>query len=671
MRKIFAYKVMGLTPKWSKRDLTMGIALCAALVSLAILQYQWIGQVGEAKRKELDSNRQASIRRLTDDFNGELERLAQLLVGGGPPVTPGEGTDSLRPAAEPSLEDVEAHLQSWRASTRHPQLVKQIYEVIPGNLGMLPPQLANLAGRIPGVGSTREDLNRPGGGGSLLVDGDVPALAMPMKRTRPGVTVDRWMIVEFSMPYMREYWLPDLITRNFSSDFEVMIVRSTDGDIDNHAILLKNVIYGSKIPEAAKEPGDAEAQGKQLAELPTEADRGNIFQVRFGPDGRGRRGGFNGGPSDRPPPDDRRGKEGKTKGFRGRGPSDDSPDGPRFQGFGGPGGDRPAGTLPWHILASYKSGPLDATVNSLRRRNLAVSFGILMLTGVSVAMLMFSSRRASALAQQQMEFVAGVTHELRTPLAVISSASQNLADGITTSAEQTRRYGNVIHNQSKRLADTVEQVLRFAGLSNDPSRARSSLSYQDVDAAALLEKSAIECQSELDAAGMEVECNAESDESGNPLLVRGDAGALGHCLRNLLSNAAKHGVHRSQVPPSWDRSNTETLDAQALPAVQLTVRPAMVSPDQWVEILVKDNGPGIAPVDLPHIFDPFYRGRRATDDQIQGTGLGLSLAKKIVEAHNGSIQVSSQSGEGTTFNLRLPRAAAQSTPGEGKNENDS
>jgi signal transduction histidine kinase len=78
----------------------------------------------------------------------------------------------------------------------------------------------------------------------------------------------------------------------------------------------------------------------------------------------------------------------------------------------------------------------------------------------------------------------------------------------------------------------------------------------------------------------------------------------------------------------------------------------------WIEILIEDNGPGIPADDLAHIFEPFYRGRRATDDQIQGTGLGLSLAKKIVEAHGGTIQVTSRVDVGTTFTLRLPRKSA-------------
>ena len=80
--------------------------------------------------------------------------------------------------------------------------------------------------------------------------------------------------------------------------------------------------------------------------------------------------------------------------------------------------------------------------------------------------------------------------------------------------------------------------------------------------------------------------------------------------------------------------------------------------DRRVEVVisVQDRGPGIKPADLPHIFDPFYRGRDAIDSQIYGSGLGLSLVKLAAEAHDGCVEVISQPGEGCTFMLRLPAA---------------
>jgi signal transduction histidine kinase len=273
-------------------------------------------------------------------------------------------------------------------------------------------------------------------------------------------------------------------------------------------------------------------------------------------------------------------------------------------------------------LAEYKAGTLDQRAAAIRTRNLAVSFGMLLLMGVSVGMLLLSSRRARALAVQQMEFVAGVTHELRTPLAVISSASQNLADGVTTGDEQTRRYGSVIRDQGRRLTDMVEQILRFAGLASERAEMRREL----VDVVEVIEQAVADCQPDLAAAG----CQLTREVPDDLPEVSGDAASLVHCLRNLLSNALKHGA-----------------------GAPVHLR-ASVGADSRVEIRVVDQGPGIDAADLPHIFEPFYRGRRATSEQIQGTGLGLSLVKKIAEAHDGSIEVTSRPGQGATFLLQLP-----------------
>src|SRR6185503_13739091 len=98
----------------------------------------------------------------------------------------------------------------------------------------------------------------------------------------------------------------------------------------------------------------------------------------------------------------------------------------------------------WRMLVSYRAGPLEQVVAAARRRNLAVGFGILLLLGASVGLVVVSSQRAHRLAERQMEFVAAVSHELRTPVAAICSTSENLADGIVTEPAQVRAYGSAI-----------------------------------------------------------------------------------------------------------------------------------------------------------------------------------------------------------------------------------
>lgn len=116
----------------------------------------------------------------------------------------------------------------------------------------------------------------------------------------------------------------------------------------------------------------------------------------------------------------------------------------------------------WQLVVQHRSGSLDAAVKEIRHRNLFVSFGVLLLLAVSMAMVMLSTQQAKRLARLQIDFVAGVSHELRTPLTVICSAAENLADGIVDGREQVRQYGTLIRNEGRRLAEMVQQILLFA-----------------------------------------------------------------------------------------------------------------------------------------------------------------------------------------------------------------
>ena len=124
--------------------------------------------------------------------------------------------------------------------------------------------------------------------------------------------------------------------------------------------------------------------------------------------------------------------------------------------------------------------------------------------------------------------------------------------------------------------------------------------------------------------------------------VMGDRVALRHALENLMSNAAKYGLQGG----NW---------------IGITAARSNGSQPEAVEIRVADHGPGIPAEEQEQIFDPFFRGARAKEDQIRGTGLGLSLVKKIVEAHGGNIRVESQPAKGTAFIVRLPVTPAEAT----------
>jgi signal transduction histidine kinase len=283
---------------------------------------------------------------------------------------------------------------------------------------------------------------------------------------------------------------------------------------------------------------------------------------------------------------------------------------------------------PWQLLARHKGGSLESVVAADRRRNLLLSFGVLLLLAVSMALIIISTQRARRLARLQMEFVAGVSHELRTPVAVICSAADNLAEGFVGAKDQVKEYGALIRNEGRRLAGMIEQILRFAaGESRAASYDLGPLAVSEAVARVLANISALP-----EAEGLTVEREIEPDLPP----VQADSAALNHCLENLILNALKYGGDER-----WVRVRARKTDSGSR-----------------VRIGVEDRGEGIDPADLPHIFEPFYRGKSALAAQIHGAGLGLSLARDIAEGMGGRLDATSERGRGSTFTLELPAALA-------------
>jgi signal transduction histidine kinase len=250
-----------------------------------------------------------------------------------------------------------------------------------------------------------------------------------------------------------------------------------------------------------------------------------------------------------------------------------------------------------------------------------------------------------------MEFVAGVSHELRTPVAVIRSAAENLAHGVVPAGERVQRYGEMIEGEARRLGDMVERVLQYAGIESGLGMtARTPLAPADlVDDA-------------IDAAmpalgGAEIHREVEA---GLPPVV-GDGAALRSAIQNLIVNAAKYGLpgeagrHGSDHGLPAEAGSTGNAGSGNGPSVSVRAERVVERRRPHVRFSVDDRGRGIPAAELPHIFEPFYRGADAIARQIQGSGLGLSLVARIVAAHGGRVSVNSQPGR-TTFAILLPAA---------------
>jgi signal transduction histidine kinase len=284
----------------------------------------------------------------------------------------------------------------------------------------------------------------------------------------------------------------------------------------------------------------------------------------------------------------------------------------------------------WTVLVKHRAGSLEAAVARVRNRNLAISFGALLLLAGSVMMIIVSTRRAQRLARQQMEFVAGVSHDLRTPLAVIRSAAENLADAVIDEPGRTRTYGEVINKEGRRLSDMVERVLLFSSI----QAGQQSYKLEPVSVAGLVDEAMDACMSLVNDKDMQIHVDVAADLPE----TMADAAAIRSAIQNLILNAIKYSPAGSSV--------------------RIEARESRGKKGAEIQVAVKDEGEGIPASELRHIFDPFYRGRGVRDAQVEGSGLGLSLVKQVIQAHGGSVSVDSVPRSGSTFMFSLPVSQA-------------
>lgn len=226
--------------------------------------------------------------------------------------------------------------------------------------------------------------------------------------------------------------------------------------------------------------------------------------------------------------------------------------------------------------------------------------------------------------RRTQRFVSDVSHELRTPLTSIRGAAETLARGDVDSAD-TERFLSTIVRESDRLARLAEDLLilqRIEGATGELPLSRVELDL--VVQRALESLDPILCEREI-----LVEC------AGTARPVLGDADRLQQVVANLLDNASRVSPRGGQV--------TVTLSAQ----------------DGWSEIAVADEGQGIPPAAIPHLFERFFRSEPSRSRATGGAGLGLAIVQAIVSAHGGSVTAQNADGGGAVFRVRLPSLPAE------------
>jgi signal transduction histidine kinase len=578
-------------------------ALLLLMPALAVLQFRWVGQVSDAERERMERNLTVAASQFQEGFDSQVRRAYFEL-----------GVRSVT-ARDQAWDQYNDRYDNWVSNAAHPELIANIYLITasddrrevqvrrwdpkaatftvsawPNVLTKWRPEFEEdlrefIAGRQRPVRARFDDDD------SLIVRGMQPINLTPPGGSRPQ-TIQPFFgftVLELDLNYVRTQFLPELTARHFehstADHYRVAVVAPGDP---------QRVIYRSD----SNAPVDPERAA---------ATQSLFLDPRIGPL--------------RPPvpPVGAQLDERPT--------TSTSPREPRQLRRSADDPNR------WRLLVQHETGSLEAAVAGARWRNLAISFGVLMLLTVSIGLLTVTSRRAQHLAKQQMEFVAGVSHELRTPVAVIKSAAENLSQGVVGSTDRVKRYGQMIEGEARRLGEMIERILQYAGIESGLGYgARSPLAPAEIVESAI--------GAALPLLGPDtVNVHREIAEGLPPVL--GDAAALRSAVQNLVANAVKYGGADRWVGVRAEQVRTDGRHE--------------------VRISVSDHGPGIPAEDLPRIFDPFYRGGDAMARQIHGNGLGLSLVKRIVIAHGGQVTVTTRAGAGSSFTITLPAAEPDSS----------
>jgi two-component system phosphate regulon sensor histidine kinase PhoR len=238
--------------------------------------------------------------------------------------------------------------------------------------------------------------------------------------------------------------------------------------------------------------------------------------------------------------------------------------------------------------------------------------------------------RIKQLENMRKDFVANVSHELKTPITSILGFVETLRGGALDEPERAKRFLGIIAEHSHRLHLIVEDLLSLSRLESPEQELTRE--WVEVDELVGGVIRAVSPEAERKNVHLLRDCECSTDAFVNPSLLQ-------QADTNLVDNAIKYSSEDARV------------------------RIEVLRPAGELVISVHDSGPGIPKRDLPRVFERFYRVDRARSRALGGTGLGLSIVKHIAQAHGGSVEVESEVGSGSTFTIRIPQDEGETAGG--------
>ena len=276
------------------------------------------------------------------------------------------------------------------------------------------------------------------------------------------------------------------------------------------------------------------------------------------------------------------------------------------------------------LLSDLSQRQRAATWSAAASRGAARTLALLGLgafaTIIGLGFTVRAARAAANLATVQSEFVSAVSHEMKTPLSLIRLASDTLANGRYASPSAIGDYGRLMAAEADHLTRLIDNVLYYARIKDTTSE----YDFDVIDVAELVQESIDRFRPQLNELGFDLQMSLPADAA----FVRADHVMMVHVFDNIVDNAIKYAASGK-----W-------LGIQ------------VISSDRAVHVEIADRGQGIPADDLKHVFEKFYRRKGMRQ---RGAGLGLAIVRGIVEDHQGTVNISSLVGKGTTVDVELPR----------------
>lgn len=276
----------------------------------------------------------------------------------------------------------------------------------------------------------------------------------------------------------------------------------------------------------------------------------------------------------------------------------------------------------WQVEATFTSEAALTTGNYSFISNLVVLIGAFILLSGALVFMFITANREQALAQRQAGFLANVTHELKTPLAVIQAAGENLADGRVDDQSRLQSYGNHIYSEAVRLRSMIEKLLDVAKADAGDAMVDPKIVHLN----RLTSEYIKEHKTYIENKGFTLETSIPDNLPPTKI----DLESFEAIISNLVENAVKYSPNEKYIHIALYEANNEIV------------------------LRVEDKGRGISKKSLKHIFEKFYRAEDTLTAKTKGHGLGLSIVKNLVEINGGTIDVESEEGKGSIFTVSFP-----------------